>query len=208
MNDWIDRRRFALHPGVRMGQRILANLEESLGKPRDEWQSWLTGQGLKKRSEMDAFLAKKYKLGTNQRRALIDIALGENAASYEPLAYFELANAYVTAQYSGKRANLRPLYAHLVETLQNLGEDVRFSPCKSYVPAYRKHVFAHIVPATQSRIDLGLALGKHPTNDRLKSTGGLAKGDRITHKVALTKIEDLDAKCMAWIQLAYQPEEG
>lgn len=208
MNDWIDRSRFALHPGVRMGQTILGNLEKSLGKPRDDWHDWLKGLGLQTREKMDAYLAKKFKLGTNQRRALIDHAMGQNLASYEPSAYFELANAYIQAQYSGKREGLRPVYIRCIQVLSGLGPDVRFSPCKSYVPAYRRHVFAHVIPATQTRIDLGLALGDYPPNARLKSTGGLAKGDRITHKVGLKAVEDLDESLMEWIHLAYDSNKG
>lgn len=51
---------------------------------------------------------------------------------------------------------------------------------------YRRRVFAQIRASTRSRVDLGLALGDLPAGGRLLSTGGFEKGDRITHRVAVT----------------------
>ena len=66
-----------------------------------------------------------------------------------------------------------------------MGADVKACPCKTMVPLYREHVFAQIKPTTNTRIDLGFALahykGKLPK--RIVDTGGLAKKDRITHRI-------------------------
>jgi hypothetical protein len=39
---------------------------------------------------------------------------------------------------------------------------------------------------------LGLALGKTKTPKRLIDTGGLAKKDRITHRIPLESVEEID----------------
>src|SRR5262249_41994393 len=69
-----------------------------------------------------------------------------------------------------------------------LGTEVKACPCKTMVPLYRNHVFAQLRPTTNSRLDLGLCFttykGKLPS--RLIDTGGLAKKDRITHRIELT----------------------
>ena len=57
-------------------------------------------------------------------------------------------------------------------------------PARRSCPLYRHHVFAEIKPATNKRIDLGFALGEEPFTGRLLDTGGRAKKNRITHKVA------------------------
>ena len=72
---------------------------------------------------------------------------------------------------------------------RSLGSDVKVCPCKTIVPLYRKHVFAQIKPTTRTRIDLGLALKDTKVPKRLIDTGGLAKKDRITHRIEITSAE-------------------
>jgi len=73
------------------------------------------------------------------------------------------------------------------------------------VPLYREHVFAQIKPTTNSRIDLGFALtyykGKLPK--RLIDTGGLAKKDRITHRIEITAADQIDDEVKKWLKTAY-----
>ena len=66
-----------------------------------------------------------------------------------------------------------------------LGRDVKVCPCKTIIPLYRRHVFAQIKPSANLRIDLGLALEDTLTPERLIDTGGLAKKDRMTHRIAI-----------------------
>jgi hypothetical protein len=66
-------------------------------------------------------------------------------------------------------------------------------------------VFAQIKPTTNTRIDLGFALahykGKLPK--RLIDTGGLAKKDRITHRMELKAAEEIDGDVKRWLKTAY-----
>ena len=73
-----------------------------------------------------------------------------------------------------------------------------------FVPLYRRHVFAQIKPATQKRIDLGFALGEEPFTSRLHDTGGLAKKDRITHKIEVGTRKDVNAELLLWLRKAYR----
>jgi len=72
------------------------------------------------------------------------------------------------------------------------------------VPLYREHVFAQIKPTTNSRIDLGLALthykGKLPK--RIIDTGGLAKKDRITHRIELKSTDQMVSEVKKWLKTA------
>ena len=100
---------------------------------------------------------------------------------------------------------LRPIYDELLTLGKSLGNDVKACPCKTIVPLYREHVFAQIKPTTNSRIDLGFALtdykGKLPK--RLIDTGGLAKKDRITHRIEITAAEQIDGEVRKWLKTAY-----
>jgi Domain of unknown function (DUF5655) len=92
----------------------------------------------------------------------------------------------------------------LLEVGLALGEDVRACPCQTIVPIYRRHVIAQIKPTTQTRVDLGLALGKTKTPRRLVETGGFAKGDRITRWFEITSPEQIDGEVRKWLKTAYE----
>jgi hypothetical protein len=82
---------------------------------------------------------------------------------------------------------------------------VKACPCKTMVPLYREQVFAQIKPTTNSRIDLGLCFttykGKLPKP--LIDTGGLAKKVRITHRIEVSSLSDIDAELKTWLRAAY-----
>jgi hypothetical protein len=105
--------------------------------------------------------------------------------------------------FAGREA-LRPVYDALLELGLSLGPDVKACPAKTIVPFYRKHVFAQIKPATKTRIDLGFALRNTPVTGRLVDTGGFAKKDRITHRIPIAGLEDIDGEVRSWLKKAYE----
>ena len=104
------------------------------------------------------------------------------------------------------KAGLRPIYDKLLELGFAIGKDVKVCPCKTMVPLFRKHAIAEIKAAARDRIDLGLALGKYEgkLSKRLVDTGGAAKKDRITHRIPLQALEDVDAEVATWLERAYR----
>lgn len=204
MNEWISRERFSLHPGVRMAQRMILKIEEHLGEPRDSWRHWLERYGVSDRKMVEPFLREKLKMGTNQARLFAEVAFEEYMERYDASAYFGAVVGFIEQQYSGKKEALRPIYTQCIKQFTALGTDVRFSPCKTFVPVYRKRVIAQIFPASQTRIHLGFSLGDTPATQRLLSTGGFKKGDRITHKIKIESLDDLDDQVWAWAQQAYE----
>ena len=120
--------------------------------------------------------------------------------------YLKEAPGYVEAMYSGKKAGLRPIYDALLQLAFALGNDVTVSPGKTIIPFYRHHVFAQVKPTTQTRVDLGLCLrGVKPTG-RLVSTGGETKGDRITHRIGLSSVAEIDGEVRDWLKQAYEAD--
>ncbi len=112
-------------------------------------------------------------------------------------------SSYIDSQYSGSKADLRPMYEKLVNLAMKLGKDVRVVPGKTIVPIFRKNVIAQVKPATNTRIDLGLALGKQKATGRLIDTGGYAKGERITHRIPISTGADIDSEVRKWLDAAY-----
>jgi len=110
----------------------------------------------------------------------------------------------LTALFAGKKAGLRPIYDCLLAQAFGFGKDVRVSPCKTIVPFYRKHVFAQVKPAAATRIDVGFALKDKKPSGKLISTGGFEKGDRITHRIPVASLGDIDAEVRKWLKHAYE----
>ena len=119
-------------------------------------------------------------------------------------AYLATAERYVEDMFAGAKAPLRPLYDALLTLGLSIGRDVKACPCKTMVPLYRNHVIAQVKPSSRTRIDFGLALGDMKTPKRLVNTGGFGKGDRITHKIAISARGDVDAEVTRWLKQAYE----
>jgi Domain of unknown function (DUF5655)/Domain of unknown function (DUF4287) len=196
---------YGVSPGVAMVQKWMSELKGKTGRDLDEWIALLKKEGPKDGKSRREWLKTKHKLGTNSAWWIVECVEGKRDEFNGPEAYLEAAARYVEEQYSGPKQNLRPIYDALLAKGKKLGPDVKACPCKTIVPFYRQHVFAQIKPSTNTRVDLGLALahykGKLPK--RLVDTGGLAKKDRITHRIEIKSLTEIDADVDRWLKIAY-----
>jgi hypothetical protein len=188
-----------------MVQKWIADLKPKTGRTLDEWISLVKKDGPKDYQACRAWLKSKHYLDTNSAWWIAERADGKGGEEDSPEKYLVSAAKYVEDQYSRKKAGLRPIFDQLLHLTKSLGRDVKACPCKTMVPLYRNHVFAQIKPTTNSRIDFGLCFttykGKLPK--RLIDTGGLAKKDRITHRIELTSPSQIDADLEKWLRAAY-----
>jgi Domain of unknown function (DUF5655)/Domain of unknown function (DUF4287) len=200
--------RYGVHPGVAMVQNWIATLKEKTGRNIDEWMDHIKKDGPPTEKERRVWLKEKCGLGTNTAWWMAERATEGPVAFREesPETYLEAAEHYVDEQYAGKKAVLRPVFEKLLDLGLALGKDVKACPCQTIVPLYRAHVFAQIKPTTNTRVDLGLALAKVPDAKipkRLIDTGGKAKKDRITHRIALVNAKEIDGFVTKWMKTAY-----
>ena len=196
---------YDVHPSVAMVQKGLAELKEKTGRSLEEWVSLVQKEaptGVKARI---SWLKTKHKLGTSSANCGTERAECKVGELDTPETFLIAAVRYVEEQYAGPKEKLRPIYDELLTLGKSLGDDVKACPCKTIVPLYHAHVFAQIKPTTNSRIDLGFALahykGKLPK--RLIDTGGLAKKDRITHRMEITDVGQIDGEVKKWLKTAY-----
>src|SRR5580692_8910434 len=176
---------YSVHPGVMMTQKWVATLKEKSGRSLDEWLDLVKESGPKTEKEQREWLKQEFKLGTNSAWWIAERAAGKGTETDDPEVYLRTAEQNVEKMFSGKRADMRPLYDKLLALGLSMGKDVKACPCETMVPLYRRHVFAQIKPTTQTRIDMGFALGALKGEGRLVETGGFAKKDRITHRIAI-----------------------
>jgi len=194
---------YSVHPGVAMIQDWIDKLPEKTGKSLDEWIELVKKSGPPTEQERREWLKKVHKFGTNGAWWIAERAEGKGLEEGDPEAYLKAAEKYVEAQYTGPKALLRPIFDRILELAFAIGDDVKACPCQTIVPLYRRHVFAQIKPTTQTRIDLGLALGNMKTPKRLMDTGGYAKKDRITQRIPLESVKDIDKEVERWLKTAY-----
>ncbi len=199
---------YSVHPSIEMVQKWILTLKEKTGRSLDEWLALVKKSGPKTEKERREWLKREHGLGTNAAAWIAERAegKGKGAETDSPEAYLAAAEKYVEEMYNGKKAVLRPLYDQLLKVGLGQGRDVKACPCATMVPLYRHHVFAQIKPTTQTRIDLGFALGARKPEGRLIDTGGYAKKDRITHRIPIESAKDIDAEVKKWLKAAYDED--
>src|SRR5260370_1648094 len=196
---------YGVRAGVAMVEKSMAELKETTGRSLEEWIAIVQKEGPKDEKSRFAWLKTKHKLGMNRAGWIAERAEGKGGDLDTPEVYLKSAVRYVEGQYAGPKEKLRPIFDELLRLGKSMGRDVKACPCKTIVPFYREHVFAQIKPTTNTRIDLGFALthykGKLPK--RLIDTGGLAKKDRITHRIEITSADQSDDDVKKWLKTAY-----
>lgn len=194
---------YSVHPGVLMTQRWIVELKQKTGRTLEEWLAHIKKAGPKDKKARREWLKSEYGLGTNTSWWLAERAEGKGEETGDPDLYLESAERDVEKMFSGGKAKLRPMYDKLLKLGLKTGKEAKACPCATIVPLYRNHVFAQIKPTTQTRIDMGFALGDLKPTGRLIDTGGFAKKDRITHRIPITSMEDIDDEVKHWLKVAY-----
>jgi Domain of unknown function (DUF5655)/Domain of unknown function (DUF4287) len=198
---------YSVHPGLMMVQKWKDELPAKTGRSLDEWIALVKKSGPPAEKERREWLKKEHKLGTNSATWIAERADGKGTEDDSPEAYLEAAERYVEAMFSGPRVALRPLYDQLLKLVLSLGRDVKASPGKTVVSVYRNHVFAHLKASSNTRVDVGLALGNMKTPKRLIDTGGYEKKDRITRRIEVKTKADIDDDLKRWLKKAYELDE-
>lgn len=194
---------YSVHPSVGVMQAWISGLLPKTGRTLEEWVELVQDEGPGTERERRAWLKAKHGLGTNAAWWIAQRAEGRGMEDGDPEAYLRAAEGYVEAMFEGKRAALRSISERILHLARGLGTDVRICPCKTAIPVYRRRIFAEIRPAAPSRLDLGLSLGSLKTSGRLVETGGFERHDRITHRVSLGTLSELDAEVKRWLKQAY-----
>lgn len=195
---------YDVHPGVISLQNWVTALPEKTGRSLDEWIALVESSGPVTDEKRTEWLKGEHQLTPSIASSIVERCEGGGTELADPASYLKAACEWVDEMFSGKKAALRPIYEALLLAGKGLGSDVRVCPCKTIVPLYRRHVFAQVKPTANTRVDLGLALRDTPASGRLIDTGGFAKKDRISHRIPLTKVEEIDQEVLHWLRQAYE----
>lgn len=197
--------KYSVHPGVAMMQKWIRELPEKTGRSLDEWIALVKKSGPATEKERREWLKKEHRLGTNSAMFIAERAEGKGTEDDSPEEYLKAAEEWVETMFSGAKAGLRPLYDELLAVALAMG--AKASPGKTAVSLYRNHVFASLKPSTNTRIDVGLALGNMKTPKRVIDTGGYEKKDRITRRIEVKSKADIDDELKKWLKKAWEEDE-
>jgi len=187
-----------------MAMNVIANMKEKTGRSLEEWIEVVKKKAPTDEKGRAAWLKQEHGLGTNYAGWITEVSFGRGMEHIDPEIYLATAERYVNEMYSGKRAGLRPIYDALLKLGLSVADDVKACPCQTMVPLYRDHVIAQIKPTTNTRIDMGFALKDMKPSGRLIDTGGFAKKDRITHRIPISSLDEIDGDVIKWLKKAYE----
>ena len=172
-------------------QTMINNMPEKTGKSLEEWKIILKSKNFDKHGEAVKFLKTEHGVTHGFANTIVTLSK-DNQESPDDL---------LTNQYKGKE-ELRPIYEKLVDEILKFGSDITKAPKKDSVSMIRKRQFALIKPATKTRIDLGLKIKNKPITERLENSGPF--GTMCTHRVRLSKVNEVDAELLEWLKEAYE----
>ena len=167
---------------------MLANIPEKTGKSLDSWKKLISKSGHEKHGAIVKWLKSEHGV-THGFANLISAKFRESGEGDVDL---------IAAQYSGAKAELKPIHDAIVKFAQSLGKDVELAPKKTSHSLRRKKQFALVTPASKTRIDLGLALKGDPEDGRLEAYNAMC-----SHRVRLESVKDFDKQVKAWMKEAY-----
>jgi hypothetical protein len=166
-------------------------LEEKTGRSLAEWQATVRGLGLQKHGEILKALKQDHGLTHGYANMLALLATGYGTKAEDEL---------LTGLFAGPRAGLRPIYDRVESVIAGFGGDVEVLPKKTMVGFKRNRQFVCFMPASASRVDLGITLkDAAPDDPRIKAT----PGGMTSHVVPVTSPEQVDDDVVGWLRLAY-----
>ncbi len=176
-------------------QKMIENLHKNTGKTLEEWVKIVKETGITKHGEIIKYLKSDHGFTHGFANLVAHKSKGSDAGSADN------PDDLITVQYSGKET-LKPIYDLLSEEISKFGDDVVFAPKKAYVSIIRKKQFAIIQPSTKTRVDVGIQLKEHETNDRLIKSGSW--NAMVSHRVKMDSVDQADDQLIAWLKEAYE----
>lgn len=171
----------------------LRNIEAATGMTVPDFDEKIAAAALTKHGEMVSFLKKD--LGLTHGNANLIAHLVRETRAGGPASEATL----LEAQYSGGKADLKPILDEITGIVRELGDDVERVVLKTGVSFRRRKQFALVEAASSQRVQLGLNLEQAPDDSRIVTANGMC-----THRMNLTDVSEVDEAVANVLAEAYR----
>lgn len=189
--------RYQPHPMLARNRNTMRKIAETTGKTFEQWVDIARKKGFTNKWALKQWLMKQHGHSSINADWIVQAALSNEPANYDD------PETLVDALYSGPREALRPLHEKIVDAVLALGDDVIVTACRTMVPVYRKHLFAELAPV-EGGVQVRLALGEEKPSGRLERGDGRNRGERLTHRIVVRSVNEVDAELCKWLAKAYE----
>ena len=177
-----------------MAAAMIANFKEKTGKTLPQWLKIAKSAKLEKHGQLVKLLKTEHGMTHGFANLVAHKSLASDAGSAD-------AGDLVSGQYSGPKADLRPIYDALIAQVGRFGKDVEVAPKKAYVSLRRNKQFALIQPSTKTRVDVGINLKGGAVKGRLEASGSF--NAMVSHRVRIENCKEVNRELIAWLKQAY-----
>ncbi len=176
-----------------MAQSMRSNVAEKTGKSIAEWFAIIAPAKLDKHGQIVKFLKTEHSMTHGFANLIARDFLAQGAE--EPTG-----EALILQQYSGAKADLKPVYDAIIARLADF-DQVEISPKKTYVSLRHNKQFAIIQPSTKTRVDVGINAKDLAVSERLEQSGSF--NSMVSHRVRITHIDQVDDELINWLRHAW-----
>jgi hypothetical protein len=181
-------------------------LRRQTGQTVEEWNERIRESGISTRDDLQLWLV-RHDINGYAQQLLIMERFGY------PDFMVKSAEELVEDQFADRR-HLRPVFDEVIGAGVGIAQQgqVEVQARKTFVTLRtRRRKFAMVKATTRTRIDLGLRIvdltDGHPRSvDRLQSAKVL-RDDAMTHRIPLSRLEDVDDEVCYWLALAYEQNQ-
>lgn len=177
-----------------MVDKMAASLQEKTGQPIEHWIKVAKGCGEEKHGQIVKHLKTEHGMTHGYANLVAQLAKADSSFNTSDDALLE-------KQYSGAKADLKPIYDRIMQLVEKFGDGLEVAPKKSYVSLRHKKQFALIQPSTRTRVDLGLNLKDVKPQGRLEPSGTF--NAMVSHRVKLQSPDDIDQDVARWLKQAF-----
>ncbi len=197
----------------------LKNIQTKTGKSITELHAAVAASGASKHGEKRSWLMAHFKLGHGDANAVVNVIdkplpdLGCAAPGVAPSAGAGGGSGAAAPEadpldaiYSGAKAQLRPLHAHIMALVDGFGAHEK-APKKTYISLRRQKQFAMVGPATKEQIEIGLnhkaLLSDTPDQVHPPRLKVLPAGGMCNYSLRVAHAAEVDAQVQAWLRAAF-----
>ncbi len=178
-----------------MAAAMIANMKEKTGNTLPQWIKIAKAAKLEKHGQILKLLKSDHGMTHGFANLVAHKTLASDAGSAGS------SDALIEAQYSGAKADLRPIYDALIKEIKKFGKDVEIAPKKSYVSLRRSKQFGLIQPSTRTRVDVGINSKGAKAVGRLEKSGSF--NAMVSHRVKLGDVKEVNRELIGWLKKAY-----